>query len=138
MVIKINKERSLEIINSLKLCVDLQNKDLNAYFERLREIGLNLNKDKETPSLVKFFNAIGNETRLNIIKLLKDKEYCVCELEAILDKAQSSISHHLRILESVRLIRGIKRGYFTHYELIKEQFNIYQRNFDEIYNFIHC
>jgi ArsR family transcriptional regulator len=115
--------------------VDLQEKDLKAYFESLREIGYNLNKDKESNTYVKFFNAVGNEVRLNIVKLLNEKEYCVCELEAILDKPQSSISHHLKILEKTGLIRGIKKGYFTHYELIKKQFQEHLRRFNELYNF---
>jgi ArsR family transcriptional regulator len=115
--------------------VDLQDKDLKAYFEGLRDIGHNLNKDKASTSFIKFFNAIGNEVRLNIVKLLNDKEYCVCELEVILDKPQSSISHHLKILEKTGLIRGIKKGYFTHYELRKEQFQEHLRRFNELYNF---
>lgn len=55
--------------------------------------------------LVGFLNSLGNKDRLMIIKTLMEKgEQCACELEAILDKSQPSISHHLRSLERVRLI----------------------------------
>jgi len=134
-VIKIKKERTIEIINSLKMCIDFQDEDLEPYFQSLRQIGINLNKDKKNPVLVKFFNALGNGTRLKILKILNDKDYCVCELEAILDMSQSSISHHLKILENIGLIRGIKKGYFTHYELIIEEFQKYLKSFYEDYNF---
>ena len=117
------KERKQEIINSLEMCVNLVDKDLESYFQNLHQLGKNLIKDKTTTDLGRFFNILGNENRLNILKLLMQKDYCVCELEAILDKSQSSISHHLKSLENEGLIRGIKRGYFTHYELVIPSFN---------------
>lgn len=71
------------------------------------------------------------------MKILNDNNRCVCELEAILDISQSTISHHLKILEKIGLIKGIRRGYFTHYELIKEQFQENLRNIDHECNFIN-
>jgi len=138
-VIQIKSERKAEIIKSLKLCIDLQDKDIEPSFNALREIGIKLNKNRRIIDLSKFSNVLGNETRFKIVQLLNDTDYCVCELEAILDKAQSSISHHLKILEGMKIIRGIKRGYFTHYELIKEQFQKYVQNFEkyfELFNFV--
>jgi len=69
-----------------------------------------------------FCNALGNKTRINIVRVLKQGEYCVCELEVILDISQPTISHHLRILEKINLIRGWKRGKFTFYVFNKELF----------------
>ena len=138
-MIQIKSERKAEIIKSLKLCFDLQDKDIEPFFNALREIGIKLNKNRRIIDLSKFSNVLGNETRFKIVQLLNDKDYCVCELEAILDKAQSSISHHLKILESMKIIRGIKRGYFTHYELTKEQFQKYVQNFEkyfELFDFV--
>jgi len=138
-VIHIKSTRKAEIINSLKLCIDLQEKDIMPFFNTLREIGINLDKNERIIDLSKFSNVLGNETRIKIVQLLNDKDYCVCELEAILDKAQSSISHHLKILESMKIIRGIKRGYFTHYELVKEQLHNYIQDFVkyfEMFNFV--
>ena len=138
-MIQIKTERKAEIINSLKLCIDLQQNDVEPYFKTLREIGIKLNKNNSIADLSKFSDVLGNETRFKIVQLLNDKDYCVCELEAILDKAQSSISHHLKILERMKIIRGIKRGYFTHYELINEQLKKYVQNFDrhfESFNFV--
>ena len=135
-MVRINKKRSLEIINSLKLCVDLKDKDLEAYFSLLRDKGNKLINNKKTQIVVDFFTALAHETRSHIINLLNEKDYCVCELEAILDISQSTISHHLKILEKIGLVKGIKRGYFTHYELIKEKFQEYLRIFFQEYNFI--
>lgn len=68
---------------------------------------------------------LGNKERLIIVTVLKDKDRCVCELEAILDKSQPSISHHLRELEKLNLIRGWKKGKFTYYSLLKDNLNSY-------------
>ena len=69
-----------------------------------------------------------------IIKILNDNNRCVCELEAILDKSQSTISHHLRILESVSLISSKKIGHFTYYEIVKEQLDKYLHVLNEEFN----
>lgn len=91
----------------------------------LQDLGKNLEKSDKFKKLLEFCYVIGNKERLKIIAALKDNDHCVCELEAILDKSQPSISHHLRILESVGLIRSFKKGKFTHYDLVKEQFELY-------------
>ena len=130
------QERKLEIINSLKMCVDLNDENLNDYFEKLHQIGVDFAKNKIFNLLSKFFNIFGNESRLKILKLLDQKDYCVCELEAILDNSQSSISHHLKLLENAGLIRGIKRGYFTHYEIKNENVKKFLNLFDEQYSFL--
>lgn len=44
-----------------------------------------------------------------ILKALKDRDRCVFELEFILDKSQSTISHHLRKLACAGLIKGYKK-----------------------------
>ena len=75
--------------------------------------------------LTEFLNAISNKKRLIILNILKEKDRCVCELEATLDESQPSISHHLKILESAGLIRGWKKGKFTHYDLVSEQLELY-------------
>ena len=66
-----------------------------------------------------------------IINILKEKDRCVCELEAILDESQPSISHHLKILENAGLVRGWKKGKFTHYDLVKEQIISYHNLLNE-------
>lgn len=60
-----------------------------------------------------------------IISILKENDKCVCELETVLDESQPSISHHLKILESAGLIRGWKKGKFTHYDIMDDQITLY-------------
>lgn len=59
---------------------------------------------------LKFLKCLANETRLNIIQLLEDRELCVCDIMEELDKEQSLISHHLRSLRGCGLIERRREG----------------------------
>jgi len=108
------------------MCSCNENGCSESHFKELQDFGINLKINQEFSQLIEFLNSLGNKDRLIIIKTLMEKgEQCVCELETILDKSQPSISHHLRNLERVGLIRGWKKGKFTYYELMKEEFEKY-------------
>ena len=112
-------KRETKIKEMLCSCEVCGNND--KYFIKLQGLGNNLRLDETLNSLLISLNALGNKERLIIIEALKEKDRCVCELEAILDKSQPSISHHLRELEKANLIRGWKKGKFTYYTLMKEE-----------------
>jgi len=126
-------ERKKQIKQTLCGCDDCSNGD--KYFQNLQQIGKDLKFDQELISLSIFLNALGNMERLTILTALKDKELCVCELEAILDKSQPSISHHLRELEKVGLIRGWKKGKYTYYMLLKKELAKYLSNLNQQFSF---
>ncbi|UWG98060.1 metalloregulator ArsR/SmtB family transcription factor [Dehalobacter sp. DCM] len=56
------------------------------------------------------FKALGEQTRLKIIKLLSSKDLCVCELEEIMQFSQPRISQHLKVLKQVGLVKERKDG----------------------------
>ncbi|MBI4726257.1 metalloregulator ArsR/SmtB family transcription factor [candidate division TA06 bacterium] len=66
---------------------------------------------------VKIFKALGDPTRLRIVKLLENGELCVCQLTAALDMGQSRISRHLSILKEAGLIVDDRKGKWVHYRL---------------------
>ncbi|SHK12954.1 transcriptional regulator, ArsR family [Geosporobacter subterraneus DSM 17957] len=63
------------------------------------------------------FKALGENTRIRIIKLLSYKPMYVCELEAILLMSQPRISQHLKILKQTGLVNDEKDGQRTIYTL---------------------
>lgn len=65
----------------------------------------------------KFFKALGDETRLRIIKLLSIREMCVCEIMVALGMTQPTTSHHLNILENAGLVTSRKEGRWVFYGL---------------------
>lgn len=64
--------------------------------------------------------AIADETRLNIIKFLLEKDFCVKALAGKLEISESAVSQHLKILREAELVLGEKKGYFVHYRVRKE------------------
>ncbi|MFX0073007.1 MAG: ArsR/SmtB family transcription factor [Candidatus Hermodarchaeota archaeon] len=122
-MITINIERADEIRKMLCSCNGTC--DMSGYFENLQKYGRELKVNEVYKDLEQFSNALSSKERLIILNSLREKDRCVCELEAILDKAQSTISHHLRKLERVNLIRSWKKGNYTYYGLEKENLNSY-------------
>ena len=96
------------------------------YFENLQQLGEDLKSNNNFIEFPDFASALASKERLIILSVLKEKDRCVCELEAILNKSQSTISHHLRKLESVGLILGFKKGNYTYYNLVKENLDKYR------------
>lgn len=68
---------------------------------------------------VRLFKALGDPTRLRIIKLLENGELCVCQLTAVLKMGQSRISRHLAILKKAGLIADRKQGKWIHYRMCR-------------------
>ena len=66
---------------------------------------------------VKVMKALSDPNRVKVIKLLQRREMCVCEIQACLELAQSTVSKHLRILEEAGLVDYYKEGLWVHYRL---------------------
>lgn len=60
--------------------------------------------------LSKIFKALGDPTRLRIIEGLSREELCVCDIADLLDMNQSAISHQLRVLRNLRLVKYRRQG----------------------------
>src|SRR4026208_1196575 len=75
-----------------------------------------------TERSIELFHALSDETRLEIIELLRKGERCVCELTDTLDAAQSRLSFHLRVLKDAGIVRDRKDGRWVYYELDPEVF----------------
>ena len=71
--------------------------------------------------IYKVFKALGEPTRLKIIKMLSVQGLCVCELSETLDMLQPRVSQHLKILKEAGLIKEKKEGYWVCYSLDKEK-----------------
>ena len=117
------------------LCVCENCSDSTSDFDKLLELGKKLEENNELDVIERFTSAIASKERLIIINALKGQDRCVCELEAVLNKSQSTISHHLRKLVSAGLIQGYKKQKFTYYHLFKEELKHSLTIFNQILNF---
>ncbi len=64
--------------------------------------------------------ALGDETRFRIIHLLLTHDLCVGALADHLSMSKAAVSQHLQILRKAGLVKGEKRGYWTHYGVDKD------------------
>jgi ArsR family transcriptional regulator, arsenate/arsenite/antimonite-responsive transcriptional repressor len=65
--------------------------------------------------VVQILKAIADETRFHILNLLLSNDFCVGALSNRLDISKAAVSQHLQVLRKAGLVRGEKRGYWTHY-----------------------
>ncbi|HET7559430.1 MAG TPA: metalloregulator ArsR/SmtB family transcription factor [Limnochordia bacterium] len=72
--------------------------------------------------LVRAFKALGDESRLRIVRALNRRSYCVCELADAVGLTQPTLSHHLKILREIGLVSGEKDGQLTHCSLNERMF----------------
>ncbi len=66
---------------------------------------------------VKVMKAFSDPNRVKILKLLQQKEFCVCELQVALGIAQPTVSKHLKILDEAGLVSYHKDGLWVEYHL---------------------
>ncbi len=67
--------------------------------------------------IAELFAALGDPTRVRIISVLREHELCVCDIAAVLGMTQSAVSHQLRVLRQLRLVRRRKEGRQVFYAL---------------------
>ena len=67
-----------------------------------------------------FFQVFSDETRLRILEALLVSELCVCDIASLLSMSQSSISHQLRTLRELSLVKPRKKGKVVYYSLMDD------------------
>lgn len=63
------------------------------------------------------FKVLGDPTRTKIISALLQEELCVCDLASLIGLSQSAISHQLRVLRNMNLVKYRKDGRIAYYSL---------------------
>jgi ArsR family transcriptional regulator len=61
-------------------------------------------------SKVKFFKALGDETRLTILSYLLEHSYCACDFSSLTKKDQTTVSKHLKVLVEAGILKYEKQG----------------------------
>ena len=71
-------------------------------------------------ALIEILKALADEKRLKICRILLSNDLCVGALAKHLGISKPAVSQHLRILRKAGLVRGEKRGYWTHYRVDRQ------------------
>ncbi|MBP1765265.1 MAG: transcriptional regulator, ArsR family [Firmicutes bacterium] len=74
-------------------------------------------------ALAKIFKALGDETRLEIVRMLAGKERCVCAFLSTFAMSQPAISNHLRVLREADVVIDTREGRWIFYRLNPKAFH---------------
>jgi DNA-binding transcriptional ArsR family regulator len=72
---------------------------------------------KELERLALTYKVLGDPTRLRIAMALKEGEMCVCDLAALLGLSESAVSHQIRRLKDLALVKSRREGQILYYSL---------------------
>ena len=73
--------------------------------------------EEQMKELAEFYKVFGDATRIKILYALLESEMCVCDLAALLKMTQSAISHQLRVLKQMKLVKNRREGKTVYYSL---------------------
>jgi len=68
--------------------------------------------------LERFFQALGDRTRLRLLNLMGDQEICVCYFVEVLGGPQPKISRHLAYLRRAGIVAARRDGKWMHYRIV--------------------
>jgi DNA-binding transcriptional ArsR family regulator len=88
--------------------------------DRVARVRRKLVSERTFRDLAETFKAIGDPTRTKVLFVLGREELCVSDLAALLGMSPSAISHQLRLLRHLRLVRNRRHGKVTYYALDDE------------------
>jgi len=73
--------------------------------------------ESNAKKLAEIFKVLGDPTRIKILYVLSRTEMCVCDIADVLDMTQSAISHQLRLLRAMKLVKYRRDGKSAIYSL---------------------
>lgn len=88
-------------------------------------------KDNYTYSS-KIFKALSDPKRIMILEVLQNGELCACKILERFDMAQSTLSHHMKLLQESGFVKGRSEGKWVHYSLDPDGFKIAKKMITEL------
>ncbi|MCZ6866885.1 MAG: metalloregulator ArsR/SmtB family transcription factor [Chloroflexi bacterium] len=85
--------------------------------EQVRKARESMIPDDMLITLAETFSALADSNRMKILFSLATTELCVCDLASVVGVSESAISQHLRVLRSLRWVKGRRDGRLVYYSL---------------------
>jgi ArsR family transcriptional regulator len=92
----------------------------HAHPSKIARVRRRLLDERAGAALAEIFKVLGDLTRVRILDALAQAELCVCDLAALVGLSQSAVSHQLRLLRSMRVVRSRRAGRMVFYALDDE------------------
>lgn len=101
--------------------------------QAVREAQTDLIDGLSATRLAQIYAALADPTRVRIVSALNERELCVRDLAAVLGMTQSAISHQLRLMRTLGLVKNRKDGRIVFYTLEDEHIrDLFQRGLEHI------
>jgi len=92
---------------------------------------------KSNEEIIRLINSLGNPNRLKLLNLLMTGVHCNCELAEQTGMAMNLISHHLKILQDLGLIKSERKptdARWIYYSIDKERITAIQEQLQDFFN----
>ncbi len=110
-----------------------ENTFLHINEEIVKKVDETMPPEEEMQDLAEFFKVFGDATRLKILYVLLCSEMCVYDIANLVGMSQSAISHQLRILKQMDLVKNRREGKIIFYSLADSHIvNILSQGLDHI------
>lgn len=90
------------------------------HLDRVEQARKNTISENELDRLALTYKVMGDPNRLKIVMALRNVEMCVCDLAAFLGLTESAVSHQLRRLKDLTLVKKRRDGQVIYYALDDE------------------
>lgn len=97
---------------------------IHVHEEIVNKVKNEVPKEEQLYDLADFFKVFADSTRVKILYVLMCEEMCVCDLAQILGMTQSAISHQLRMLKQMDLVRNRRDGKTIFYSLADDHIRL--------------
>ena len=91
--------------------------ELLVHDQKVQEVLKEMPSEETLKELADFYKVFGDATRVKILFVLLQAEMCVCDLAEALGMTQSAISHKLRVLKQMKLVKNRREGKTVYYSL---------------------
>lgn len=90
---------------------------IHVHEDIVEKVNARMPAEDDLDDLADFFKIFGDTTRIKMLYVLLCSEMCVCDLAQILNMTQSAISHQLRVLKQMDLVKSRREGKTIFYSL---------------------
>ena len=87
------------------------------HLEQVRQVQSEIVTTEKAQQMAQFFGAMADPHRLKLLSALTKAELCVCDLAAVVKMSESAVSHQLRLLRNLRLVKHRREGRNVYYSL---------------------
>jgi DNA-binding transcriptional ArsR family regulator len=90
------------------------------HLEKVEQARKEAISDRDLERLSLTYRVLGDPNRLKIVMVLRNVEMCVCDLAAFTGLSESAVSHQLRRLKDLALVKSRREGQIIYYALDDE------------------